>query len=69
MKQYWHKPVDQAEIVIETNKEILRAREIRAQARKTREKAQQLRAELQRRQGIQGQRIPRRNDGCARAAC
>jgi hypothetical protein len=56
MKQNWHKPVDQAEIVIETNKEILRAREIRALARELREKSQRVRAELRRQQGIQGQR-------------
>jgi hypothetical protein len=57
MNQYRHKPTDQAnETVIESNREILRARELRSLARRIRERSQQLHAELRRRQGIPNQR-------------
>jgi hypothetical protein len=62
MNQYRHKPIDQAnETVVNSHREILRARELRSLARQIRETTQRLRAELQRRQGDQGQRTTSRS--------
>jgi hypothetical protein len=58
MNQYLHKPIDQAnETVVVSYREILRARELRSLARQIRETTQQLRAQLQRRQGEQSQQL------------
>jgi hypothetical protein len=46
-----------------SNREIIRAREIRRLAREIREKSQRLRAELRQRQGIQNQRPTREDNG------